>query len=345
VNSQRSKLMQVILHCFIPARLVFLYAIVILFSTPSISVAESFIYIEKKPVLWIYPQDPVYQAWYKHADLIKLANLMQQSGAQQLAIFTKTALNQMAVMYDAEATKSREEKSSGAGQNFEKSRWRHSAVEYAEKLRLVSQYINQTTEIKLYIEEYGEPTIVIDGKPYILTSPDLKKSGLLYAAIVENLCGQGICLQDDETQEVEDNKLRIVVKAEWKMAVDSKPEYLSEDGLHFVFSDLQDRKKKQEICLRAMRELGLIAESLKEISNKGVSIDWDVLDLELISGSYGHKLIINSFKDSLVMDLIVLGQNDNLFTQAIPWLKATVKGEIVQHRFDEADELLAKYLN
>jgi hypothetical protein len=186
---------------------------------------------------------------------------------------------------------------------------------------------------------------VIDGKPYILTSPDLKKSGLLYAAIVENLCGQGICLQDDETQEVEDNKLRIVVKAEWKMAVDSKPEYLSEDGLHFVFSDLQDRKKKQEICLRVMRELGLIAESLKEISNKGVSIDWDVLDLELISGSYGHKLIINSFKDSLVMDLIILGQNDNLFTQAIPWLKATVKGEIVQHRFDEADELLAKYLN
>ena len=177
-------------------------------------------------------------------------------------------------------------------------------------------------------------------KPHILTSLDLKKSGLLYAAIVEDLCEQGICLQDDETQEIEDNKLRIVIKAEWKIAADSKPEYFSEDGLHFVFSGLQDRKKKQEVSLKIMRELGLISESLKEISNKGISIDWNVLDLELISGSYGQKLILNRFKDSLVMDLICLGKKYDLLTQAIPWLKAIVKGEIIQHSLDETEELL-----
>ncbi len=332
-------------YCFISARSIFIYTFVILFSTPSISDAESFIYIEKKPVLWIYPQNPVYQAWYRHADLIGLANLMQQGGVEQLAIFTKTALHQMAVMYDAEAVKSSAEKLSGAGGNFQKSRWSYAAVEYAEKLRMVSQYINQATEIELYIEEYGEPTLVIDGKPYILGSPNLKKSDLLYAAIVEDLCTQGICLQDDEAKEIRDDKLRIIIEAEWKMDVDSKPEYFSEDGLYFVFNNIQDRHRKQEICLQIMREFRLIAESFREIFNQGISIDWDALDLELISGSYGYKLILNHFQDFLVMDLVFLGKQDDFLTQAIPWLKAAVKGETIQHRFDEADELFANYLN
>ena len=79
----------------------------------------------------------------------------------------------------------------------------------------------------MYIEEYGEPTIVIDGKPYILTTPDLKKSGLLYTAIVEDLCRKEICLEDDEKKEIEKNKLRIVINAEWKIAAGAPPEFIS----------------------------------------------------------------------------------------------------------------------
>jgi hypothetical protein len=324
---------------------VLLSLFVILIITPPVCVGETFIYIENKPQLWIYPHDPVYQAWYKHVDLIKLANLMQDNGKEQLALFSKTALSQMAIMYEQEAMKSIQEETSGAAKNLKQSRWRHSALEYAQQLQDVSKQINQTSEIVLYIEEYGEPTIVIDGKPYILTTPDLKKSGMLYAAIVEDLCRQDICLQENEKQDAEIDKQKIIINAEWKISETEKPEFLSDDGLYFIFTDLKERKKKQEICLQIMRELNLISESLIEVSDKGVSIDWDVISLERISGDYGYKLIINRFGDSLAMELVYLRTIDAILTEAIPWVQAQLKGEIYQQKFDRADELFSRLLN
>jgi len=287
----------------------------------------------------------VYQAWVKHADLIKLAKQMEDDGKQQLTLFTKTALTQMAMLYEQEAVKSRWEEASSIRQNIKKSRWRQSALEYAEQLRQVSDQINSSSEIDLYIEEYGEPTIVVDGKPYILTTPDLKKSGLLYAAIVEQLCRREICGEDIKKQDSGKDKIRIVINAEWKMSETENPEYYSEDGLHFVFNDLKDRKKKQEISLQIMRELKLISESLMEVSNKNISIDWDVLRLEHISGTYGYKLIINRFGDSLAMELIYLGQLEILLTETIPWMQARLRDETYMQRFAHADILLSEFIN
>ncbi len=323
----------------------FLYCVFILFLNSSVCTAETFIYIDNKPALWIYPQDPVYQAWVKHADLIMLAKQMENDGKEQLTLFTKTALMQMAMLYEQEAVKSGREDVSSLRQDIKKSRWRHTALEYAEQLRQVAEQIDSSSEIVLYIEEYGEPTIVIDGKPYILTTPDLKKSGLLYTAIVEQLCREEICGEEIKKQDSEKDKLRIVINAEWKMSETENPQYYSEDGVHFVFNDLKDRKKKQEISLQLMRELRLISESLIEISNKNISIDWDVLRLEHITGSYGYKLVINRFGDSLAVELVYLGQLDTLLAETIPWMQAQLKGEFYQQRFDDADELLSRFLN
>lgn len=54
-----------------------------------------------------------------------------------------------------------------------------------------------------------------------------------------------------------------------------------------------------------------------EVSNKNISIEWDVLRLEHISGTYGYKLIINRFGDSLAMELMYLGQLDTLLADKI----------------------------
>jgi len=323
----------------------FLYFVFILIFNPAVCSAETFIYIDDKPALWIYPQDPVYQAWVKHADLINLAKQMEDDGKERLTLFTKTALTQMALLYEQEAVKSGREDVSDLRQNIKKSRWRHTALEYAEKLRQVAAQINSSSEIVLYIEEYGEPTIVIDGKPYILTTPDLKKSGLLYTAIVEQLCRKEICGEDINKQDSDKDKLRIVINAEWKMSETENPEYYSADGLHFVFNDLKNRKEKQEISLQIMRELRVISDSLIEISSKNISIDWDVLRLELVSGSYGYKVVINRFGDSLVLELIYLGKLNMILTESIPWMQARIKGQVIQHRFDNTDDLLSRFLN
>jgi hypothetical protein len=254
-------------------------------------------------------------------------------------------LTQMALLYEQEAVKSSRENVSDLRQNIKKGRWRHTALEYANQLRQVSDQINSSSEIVLYIEEYGEPTIVIDGKPYILTTPDLKKSGLLYTAIVEQLCRKEICGQDIFKQDTDKDKIRIVINAEWKISETGFPEYYSEDGLHFVFNDLKDRKKKQENSLQIMRELRLISDSLMEISTKNISIDWDVLKLEHISGSYGYKLVINSFGDSLAMELVYLGRIDTLPNETILWMQARLKNEVYQQRFNQADELFLKFIN
>lgn len=317
----------------------------IFFLTAQVTTAETFIYIDKKPELWVYPQDPVYQAWYKHADLIKLAKRMQQGGKQQLNLFAKTSLRQMAALYEYEVVRSRLESNAGAGKNFKKSRWRQAALEYAQQLQQVSEQISETSEIVLYIEEYGEPTVVVDGKPYILTTPDLKKSGLLYTTIIEQLCNEGICIQEDEVKNPETDKSRIVINAEWKISANELPAFVSEDGLEFVFADLKNRKKKQETCLQVMRELRLISDTLNDLSKKGISIDWRALALERVSGSYGYKIIINDFGDSLVIDLIYLGRVGSLLMETIPWMRARINQQVIEHKYNQADEILSIFLN
>ena len=94
-----------------------------------------------------------------------------------------------------------------------------------------------------------------------------------------------------------------------------------------------------------MRELKLISESLMEVSNKNISIDWDVLRLEHISGTYGYKLIINRFGDSLAMELIYLGQLEILLTETIPWMQARLRDETYMQRFSHADILLSEFIN
>ena len=112
---------------FIKAK--FLYFVFILFFNPSVCLAETFIYIDDRPALWIYPQDPVDQAWVKHADLINLAKQMEDDGKEQLTLFTKTALTQMAMLYEQEAVKSGREDVSDLRQNSKKSRGRYTALE------------------------------------------------------------------------------------------------------------------------------------------------------------------------------------------------------------------------
>jgi hypothetical protein len=306
--------------------------------------AEKFIYIEDKPEIWLYPHDPVYQAWYKHADLIQLVNMMQASGKESLVLFTKSALHQLAMLYEQEIMKSNQEEGASAGENYQKSRWRHTAREYAQQLQQVATQIDFSSDIELYIEEYGEPTVVIDKRPYILTAPDLKKSGLLYTAIIDDLCSKGVCLQNNNQQEDEIDKIKTIINAEWKISTTEPPEYFSEDGLYFVFTNLENRKRKQKVCLQIMRELGLITASLMEISKKGISIDWEVINLERIYGSYRHKLIINGFGDSMVIDLIYLGQSKPLLIETISWMQAQVQGEDLQKRFEHADILLSEFI-
>ena len=135
-----------------------------------------------------------------------------------------------------------------------------------------------------------------------------------------------------------------ILKA-WKLSATEQPEFFSEDGLHFVFNDLKDRKKKQKICLQIMRELRIISESLMDISSKGVSIDWDVFELELISGSYGLKVVINRFGDSLAIELIYLGELKMLLAETIPWMQARIKGQTPQQIFNDADKLFSEFIN
>lgn len=97
--------------------------------------------------------------------------------------------------------------------------------------------------------------------------------------------------------------------------------------------------------MQIMRELRIISESLMDISSKGVSIDWDVFELELISGSYGHKVVINRFGDSLAIELIYLGQLKMLLAETIPWMQARIKGQTPQQIFNDADKLFSEFIN
>lgn len=301
-----------------------------------IAVADVHRYAMEPPLLQIYPANMKLTKQQQHAALYALANDMKGRGGEDLADFVRIALYEMAALYEEEARRS----AAGAAGKSLAYRWTDTTMKYANDLYQNADAINAATTIDISTDATGELMIVIDDRPYLLSSPALDKPLLLDERIIDRTCREISC--DVETMALEEgaNKRVIVIDADWVIAMDKPPEYVTSNGLHFVFTDLDNRPAKQIACLKVIKEMELLAVTLRDAVTRGVTIDRDLLAIQSLYGSYDYRVRLNQFGDTIYVKLPELHHVQDWVTQLWPWLRARMDDRKIEH-YLQADAMLS----
>lgn len=296
-------------------------------------------YFVEDSELRIYPSDVTLTIRQKHAVLYELAGAMKQGTSLDLADFIRICLTEMAALYEEAAMQTGEEGSS-ITEGMHLSRWRNDTLELANKLYHVADTIDPGMSLDIIIDATGELQLIIEDKIYILSNPVINKPYLLDERIINSVCSIRTC--NDELIASHDhlNKREIIIDATWKISQADKPEYITSDGLHFVFNNIEDRSRKQIACLKVIKEIKFVAESLKEAKQKGIVLEWNNLTINPLYGSYDYRISLNTFGDSIYIKLPELHHVSNWEKLVLPWVRAQVN-DVQYDQYLEADRLLA----
>ena len=285
-------------------------------------------YEMEEPLLQIYPSSIKLTNQQRHAVLFSLARDLKVRGGQALAEFVRIALEEMAALYEAEARRS----AAGAEGKFIGNRWTETTMAHAHDLYRAADGIGQHSLLDIDIDDSGEMLLLIDGRPFLLTSPVLDQPLLLDDRIIRRVCQEIACDLDLTAVEQGATRRSIVIDADWVITEGKPPEYVTTTGLRFVFHDLQRRSAKQIASLKVIKELELLAGALREAVHKGVSIDQDLLSIKSLYGSYDYRVQLNGFGDTLYIKLPELHHVPDWSTQLWPWLVARMADRPVEHQ-------------
>ena len=299
--------------------------------------ADVHTYMVEDSELRIYPTDITLTIRQKHAALHELAMNMKHSTMQDQADFVQIALYEMAALYDEEAIR---QDSSTKKQGLGLIRWRNETQALAREIYQVADTIELDTPVDISIADTGEIHLTVNQKLYILSSPLINKPYLLDERIINHICRIKYCDPDLLSIERATNKRLITIDAVWVITENEKPRYVTNDGLHFVFNDIENRSLKQVASLKVIKEMKLIAETLKEARQKGVAMEWDDFAIRPLQGSYDYRIHINQFGDTVYIKLPELSHVTNWQEQILPWLRAQVEEKTLDQYLD-ADEFLA----
>lgn len=288
--------------------------------------------------LRIYPVDVTLTNRQKHAVLYELAREMKEGTAQDLADFIRISLSEMASLYEDAALEPGSE--SSITESMHLSRWRNETLELARKLYNVADKVDPGMSLDVVVADTGELQLVVEDKIYILSNPDINQPYLLDEKIINGVCSIRNC--NDELVTIHDhlNKREIIIEATWKISQSDKPEYLTSDGLHFVFNNIEDRTRKQIACLKIIKEIKFVADSLKDAKRKGVPLEWDNITIQSLYGSYDYRISLNAYGDSIYIKLPELSHVPDWVDLVLPWIRAQVE-DIKYEQYLDANRVLA----
>jgi hypothetical protein len=302
------------------------------------------VYTVDTPELKVYQGNVPLTQQQKHIALIYVADQMQQGSVYDLIDFAKIALKEMAFSFEDEADKSNNEILDNPDDRKKLYRWTHSTLEYAKYLHLVSDSINELTPIEMNTDSSGELLIIVDNQPFFIISPSLHEPEMLDQEIINAVCQTRDCQLELIGFKEEPDTKTIVIEANWQLTDRSRPEYVTVDGLHFIFNDIKNRSDKQNACLKIIKELKLVSDLLTQAYEDGLYIDWEHINVLQVGDKKRYKLVMNRAGESILIEAVELAKLPELTVLVSPWLKAKVYKK-KYHQYIEADILLAGIIN
>lgn len=296
--------------------------------------------------------------------LVRLARGLAEAPPEVRAQFARTALEEMAAAYDAEAQRVWHGKRV-SHRDRDARRWAAHTEAYAERLAALADAVTPATDVEIRRTAAHEVELVLPATSIIVSGPRIAEPGHLAERILARFCALQDCaaLAPEPTRMASGAAGQTTpagqseatgdgntadgtpappprVAAVWTFSDRRGPTFTTADGLEFLFPDLRDLVRRREACAQVAAELRTLAEQLAQARARGVAIDWDALEVRALPGANDDYVRLNRDGEYLRLPLPALARAPTLLGLARHWLEAAATGRHVQQTFPHADVLL-----
>jgi len=275
----------------------------------------------------------------------RLVRYVETATAGERLDFAHYAILQMALEHEEALAVAVHQGAKTAKKLAKKRRWISATRDYLTTLAVFSDTLGLLDDVPVYAAQAGAPTSIVEGTPILVSSLDARAPEQLGDAIVAAFCRSWRCGFLAESTDADSAISALQFPSpprnkflRWAFGDGAYAVLQTGDGLNFMFKNVTDRVRKEQLCVALSNELQDLAERLEQLSTAGFEIDWGRLRIE--DNADHQKVFVDGAQSFVRLNLPVLSQARRVLRIAGPWLQARVRGEQATQFFPSADLLL-----
>lgn len=285
----------------------------------------------------VVPSEPVS---LKPSPLAALVAQLHNATPDALTDFARVAIRVMRDTYVDELQKSAAVMPAEPHARRKLARWRAATWGFVAELDDLIRMIDAQGHVEISVDPRDRVQILVNHRSVLISSPRIRESDQLAEQIVATYCWDHSCGTRPQPQPKRKSRKQ-QVPGTWSIGQGLRASFVTRDGLIFEFGNLQERAEKEQACIVAVRELRSLATNLREAHRTGYMIEWDAVQLVSADANDAQQFIINRRGQYLQLRLPSLVRSPALWREAVPWLRAQVRGAPYEQRFAAALVLTA----
>lgn len=277
--------------------------------------------------------------------LNRIAIAVSKEAEPVRADFALIAINEMAAAHIAEAERARREARAGKRRR-ELMRWAAAVDDYAAELAAVGETLTPEKSVDIGIGPDNGIYLNIAGRPVMVGTPNAREQAEFEQRIIDRFCAAYRCT--DFVTDLEPAPVHVRVEGgppSWSFSQNSGPACSTADGLELQFQNMQELRRKREICTRLVAELNQLSAVIERQADAGVRIDWNRLEIRGNPGAGQQLVVLNGNGESLQLAAPTLAAVPDFLRRSLPWLAARMKGERYRLVLINAETLVAPLLH
>ena len=278
---------------------------------------------------------------------VQLAATVSRAPAAERVDFARTAILTMADQYWVEVDKARAQLHADPERRRKALRWSAATLEYLHQLYDTADLIDDSTLVEIVPGAGDSVHLIVNGAPVVLSGPRIGDPDSLGREIVSAFCRLRPCVVDAPVAPESlrsDGEVSGNSGSGWSFADGAGTTFVTGDGIHFMFSSIQDRERKQKAALALAHDVRQIANALTDVAIQGYEIEWDRMRLSDSPVAGEHKLMVNRRGDYLLLRIPSLGRSTAFFTTSLSWIRARVEGRKLTLFVPQAEHVISPLL-
>jgi hypothetical protein len=276
--------------------------------------------------------------------LLRLASQLQAEPEAERADFAAVALGEMISAFEFEFEQLSVPGQVSGAEIAKQARWGHAFQRFLDELYAARDELDAGALVEVLIAPPAALQLMIGERLVAVVSPRIEKPQLFEEQIVQAYCASFIC-DPQLLVPVQAMAAKVGARGGWSFAAGEGSTYETNDGLGFMFTDVRERSRKEQICLQVGAELNLLSNVLAAAQQHGTTVDMSALRVATSQRGDDQLVVLSASGHTVRANLPALAEAPALVVLARAWLAARSDGKRYQQRFPRAERLMAKLLS
>ena len=275
--------------------------------------------------------------------LSRLARTLEAEPEAVRADFAAVALSEMITAYELEFGNLSVPGQVSRAEIAKQARWARALQQYLDELYAARDELDAGAAVELLVSPPAALQLMIGDRLIAVGSPRIDQPQLLTQLIVQVYCDSFVCAPD-LLEPPSPMVARSGERGGWSFVAGQGSTYETADGLGFMFADVRERSRKEQVCLQVGEELRRLAKAVAGARRRGIKVDMQALRITSSGRGDDQLVVLSKSGDTLRLQLPALSDAPGVVAVARGWIAARSAGEAYRQRFPRAELLLSELL-